>query len=472
MKKVFALPFILLLALVANAANAMLAPPVGNEEINPELVYHGASTQDIKRILFNPAETHFLVWNNNQLTLWDAKQTKAVKSKQVEQFKDIVWIPHTNKFAAITNSKLTIFDIDLNEVLQLSNDKFGDRNFIHLAQFNTQPYIVVTNSGRFSVIDEHGNILAKYDTGYSFYTVLSPDDKHLVNYSHDNRHHLYKIDQTGINFVRTVSLGNASSGNASRTVIVTNEEVWSQFASGINRTKFSNGLSKTQSFKQPWRYSYYTQLIKADHTFLTYTDGSHYSKKLHYIRLNSDDNFSAVAYGKVPLKSFDSYEFALQARLLVVWVRGDFYLYDISSLFSNAPAVEETVAAEPAPVVEPEPVIEPTPIVQPAVVEKPVVPLDIKIKASVTSGVAPLKVTFELDSSASEQVATTLSLIDEEQERFDGIPLGITKTFEKPGTYIAAFAFRSHEGKIVKDSIKIEVREESFEDYKQKMLGK
>lgn len=469
MKKVFALPLILLFALATSAANAMLAPPVGNEEINPELVYHGASTQDIERILFNPAETHFLVWNNSQLTLWDVAQNKAVKSQLIEKFKDIIWIPFTNKFAAITSSKLIVFDLNFNEVLQLSKDRIGGGDFMQLAQFNTQPFIVVSSYNRFSVIDEHGNILAKYDTGYSYNTLLSPNDKHLVNYSSDNRHHLYKIDNTGIHFVRSVSLDNATQGRSYQTVTVTNDEVWSYFSGGINRTKFSNGLSKAQLFK-PWYSTYHTQLIQADHTFLTYTSGNYGSKKLYYARLNPDDNFSVIKYGEVPLKPFSDYEFALKARLLVLWNRGDFYLYDISSLFSNAPAVKE--AAEPAPVVEPEPVVEPTPIVQPAVVEKPVVPLDIKIKASVTSGVAPLKVTFELDSSASEQVATTLSLIDEEQERFEGIPLGITKTFEKPGTYVAAFAFRSHEGKIVKDSIKIEVREESFEDYKQKMLGK
>jgi hypothetical protein len=97
---------------------------------------------------------------------------------------------------------------------------------------------------------------------------------------------------------------------------------------------------------------------------------------------------------------------------------------------------------------------------------------DIHVKATSLSGVAPLTVGFILSASNPDMVGGTYSKIEGNEKIYDGIPLSIEHTFNRPGKYPVVFAFRSKEGKIVKDILEVEVREESFEDFKLRQIGR
>ena len=460
MKKALFLPAVILLSLITATTNALITPPQTNEKITPELIYQGSNTQEIKDILFNSTGTHFIIRGNSQIALWDASDIKTFQELKIQGIADVTWIPHTNKLAVITQDELAIFDLNFNKLVQLPKSRFGS-SFKSFGQFNTQPYIVVANQNSFSIVDENGNVLAKHNKSPHRHSVLSPDDQYLVMHSTYRSHDVYTVNKSGIKFLRSVTIDKASGQSSRDNFIIKDGEVWSYDHDGLNRTNFNNGLSTKQLF-DPWYNSNYIQLLEADNTFLAYNSAATYKDTLLYVRLDPSQNFSAIEYDSVQLKRFSDFQFVPQARLLVLIHKANFYLYSISSLYSTPKA--EAKISKPAPVIAPAPVTASTP--------KTADKLDIKIKASVTEGIAPLQVSFLLDSSAPEQVAATFSRVNDEEKIYEGIPIEITTTFDEPGKHAAIFAFRSHNGTIVKDSVTIDVREESFEDYKKRVIGR
>lgn len=151
----------------------------------------------------------------------------------------------------------------------------------------------------------------------------------------------------------------------------------------------------------------------------------------------------------------------MTALLRLIFIAG--LAYGVYYFFADE--IHEFLATEPQ-----EEVIE-----QPVKVEKPtpVEKINLKLKAtgSPTKGKAPLEVTFTLQASHPDSVKKTFIRADGNEKIYEGLPKQISYKFFKAGSHEVVVAIRGVDGSLAKDTVRIEVKEETFAEYKKRMLG-
>lgn len=445
-------------------------------QFSSKLIFKGSHSNELVKAVFNSSGNLALSYSQDgELKLWDTVNLKLLKTHQINQIKDIAWLSGTNNFVVLTKDKATFYKEGFESYGAISNE--SSHPFEQMASFHTKDQIAVTQRNLFTVYDsegvEKGKASIKDITATNI--LISPNDQDLILISNQRRK-LYLYNTNNLDYQREI--GAAYSPVKSKMVIV-GKELWIQAEKGINRTQLSTGVTHFTPLENWTNHDKNYNFIQADKNYFIYNDEIYTPKKLKLALLDTMDNYQILTEGKVSFIDASSLVYNEAARQLIALKDKDIYIYDLSALYSEknqSTVVAPLVISKPEP--KPEPQIKiaaPTKAIEverlPPSTPEPKKPIDITISASVTEGIAPLDVTFLLNSARPEMVAATYSNIANKEQLHEGIPLAIKHTFTKPGKHSAVFAFRTAEGKVVKDSVLIDVRKESFEDYKKRTLG-
>ena len=448
------------------------------KRFSSKLIFKSSHSNNLVKAVFNSSGNLALSYSNDgELKLWDTVNLKLLKTHKVSGIKDIAWLSGTNNFVVLTKDKATFYKESFEPYGTISNEY--NNPFEQMASFHTKDQIAVTQRNLFTVYDSEGTKKGRASIKDMTATniLISPTDQDLIIIS-DHHKKLYLYDTHNLDYQREI--GAAYSPIKSKTVIV-GKEIWTQARQGINRTQLATGVTRYTPLKNWAYFDHNFNLIQADKNYFIYNEGYN-AKELKLVLLDAMDNYKILAEGKVGFIDASSLVYSEAARQLIALKDKDIYIYDFSALYSEK---NQPIPAAPLAISKPEPKPEPEPEVKiaapakaieverlPAPPPEPKKPIDITISASVTEGIAPLEVTFLLNSARPEMVAATYSNIANKEELHEGIPLAIRHTFTQPGKHSAVFAFRTAEGKVVKDSVLIDVRKESFEDYKKRTLGR
>lgn len=446
-------------------------------KISPKLIFKGSHSRNIVKAVFNNTGHSILSYSDNgELKLWDTASLKLLKTHQVNDIIDIAWLAGTDNFVVLTRSEAIFYNKNFESYGKIKSNDQGV--FRKIAAFHNKDQVVITKSGAFAIYDSKGKEkgTGKIQSSNATNIKISPDDQSLVFMS-NNSQKLYLYNANNLNYQREI---NSNYPNNTNTLAFIGKELWLLAKNGLIKNQLATGVSNLDSIKN-WSYRNKNfNLIEADESYLIYNKGDYFSyKKLTFHKLDVSNNYEIKNEGNLGFINADFLKYNKAAHQLMALKSKDIYIYDLSSLYTqkNLPKTELPAKVTPSviPEPEPEPEIKEAPVAvqapEPEPKPKNLPPLDITISASVTEGIAPLEVTFLLNSARPKMVETTYSNIADKEQLYEGIPIAIKHTFTKPGKHSAIFAFRTAEGKIVKDSVLIEVRQESFEDYKKRMLG-
>lgn len=488
MKKLFSCFLIITGLVVASGSYAKASAFDSDQEaaqILPKLIFKGSHSNDIIKATFNSAGNLILSYSkNSELKLWDAANLQLLETHTVTGIKDIAWLAGTDKFIVLTQKEAIFYNKNFEPYGTIKNK--NSSAFEYVTAFHHKDQVIITQKGIFTIYDSKGNEKGTETIQRPDATkvLISPDDQDLIFMS-NNTLKLYLYNANNLDYQREID--SDYYGHTSTAVII-GDELWLLAKNGINKTQLATGITSFKSIKNWSQHNKNFNLIEADKNYFIYNKGDYYSNnRLMFAELDATNNYKIITENTTELINADSLVYNKMAKKLIALYNKDIFIYDFSSLYTAKP---EPIKPEPAikaniaaPVVITEPIRTPQPLIiedtkpepqiekQVETPKEPLKPLDITIVASVTEGIAPLDVTFLLNSARPEMVATTYSNIANKEQLYQGIPLAIKHTFTQPGKHSAVFAFRTAEGKIVKDSVLIDVRKESFEDYKKRILG-
>lgn len=431
-------------------------------QITPKLVYQGTHGDRVLDAVFSSDGSRLLSFDHSgEAKLWDLTSFTLLDSRQHRNMRDAAWFNDTHSFVIISDSMANFYTGKFELLGKFEADRNND--FQHLASFPEQQLLVLSSRNSFQLVDSTGKKHKEAELSYNVNgrkPLVSPDEKNILLVRPDaaaHQHHVYSA--TSLELIRKAELLQSTRwGN--NLPLFTGRHVWTVSNSGMKQTNLDTGVSQElQLDKWPDNADNLT-FIHGDNSYLLYSSNNHRDRLL-YQAFDRSRGFAPLGQAAINFASFNKLIYNEASRMLIAIRGNNLFVYDMSALYSTPTAV--IAAPVPVDTATDEPVQQ---VITPAPRN-----MDIQVQASISAGVAPLEVSFILDSSAPELVEATYSKIGNKEKIHDGIPLQISHTFTTAGKHTAMFAFRSVDGEVVKQQLVIDVREESFEDFKQRVMG-
>lgn len=430
--------------------------------VSLQTILKGTHKSRITSVDFYKDQKLITVSRDSVIKLWDLKEQELLKTLNITKKYDFI--------------KKVSFSSDAQEVYVLTEDKFlilsGDtlkelRYIKHSLSsyfrdyqiFDKNKKVILSSNYKIQVYDlTNGQLLHTINESWTTLLTVSPNQKYFA----------VKMNQKiKIYNIKTATLIVTIPYNVSFMKFLDNKNLIMSVDNKLYSYNFKNAseVAKYQVFKNKSIKNFYflednKALVKQKGDSLLYLIDVYKKEKLKRVDLKS----SFVVLLK-PNK---------ERSLLVAGLgNGDFYVYDAKQFLTLGEKIKQTASVKIAKKVDKPVVVEKTVIikkvieVQPKVIEKKP---ELILEASKTSGIIPLKVDFTVLVKYDKKVVGYYINIAGEEFMKKGIPpVHFTKTFDEAGVYNILIALKTSDGDIIRKSLTIKTREETFDDFKSQM---
>jgi len=443
------------------AAQGLYAPKneVEVNNLNKQMVLKVSTQNRVQTIDING--NYFSVNDNNKIKIFNINERELIKTIPGEKLYKTKISTDGSKIIALSKDNIFILDSQTFNVLTTIKGNFY--NFIEKNNL-----LVLIDNGyqsiqKFYNLQNGKEILTIKSLGYIIGAAISPNMKKVALNS-NNKIFIYDMKGNLLNTIDQSYLKKIKwSDNSSIIANVDLKEL----------VKFDVITSNILSSIQPKHSNYHSidnfniidsnnVLILDDNKAFLYNFSSKKPLKKYILSENSEisdsvikNNYLGVAYYK------------------------NSYLYKINLGNSSTTQTNSTQKAQISKI-EIKQKIEPKIIIKEKIVEKKVyvkpktnIKPSVQIYASQTSGIVPLKVNFKIIANDEDGTISSyyINLAGKETMAKGNPTKSFSHTFNNPGKFKIMVAVKDNQGAVATKQITIKVREETFEDYKKRMMG-
>lgn len=428
-----------------------------NEELlrgfAPQLLFTANHDRNIAGVRASPDEQMFVSFtqHSDELKVWDIPNTRLLSSKVFKGLLDTAWVGDSATIVALTGNSLLFLNPQLEQIGSVSVKNTGANHFKNMSRLPRSGNLAILTDQSILVLDENARIIrqANFKPGWNSYLMATQDEHHLLVVN-QNGSQFAVLDSQDLSLQRNIKVAGKFALHNSDLIFATD--------SGLGKIELQNGRQtslKLSNWDQKHRF---IRIAAAEPPYLLAQVGksSYDAKKFIAYRLNLSGQMQELAYQQRSDLNTDNMVLSASGRLMFFINSNQLEIHDTGIMLSTP----LSVAAEPAPAGA---------AVLPAAAA---VDPGFTVTASTLQGTAPLRVSFLLDTNVPDQVKGVLTQIEGNRKAHVGLPASIEYVFSSGGSHAAIFALSLNDGTLVRQMLTIEVAEESFEQFKHRVIGK
>jgi len=431
MKKLGAVFLMLSTLLFARFANDL-------QKIEPKLILSGALNKEIKGLYFN--KDTFLVYSNTQAVLRNIKNgsINIIHKKYISKalfYKGKIYLYLSGE------NRLHIYPANKNEeenelILKHSPHDFLIVNGYMYVLFYDNLEVYSLNSGK---------EINKIELGFSGHKMFNTYNKNI-----------YVIKQYNTYadiFKNSVLLNKVEYKDSFLNINVLNNII---FLATTTNSDTTFKILELQTLKQLHKFKLEKKAVSAQISkngrYILYTTGDDKKIYLFDIMKQKTVSYIDIKYSKAKIVLSNNNRY-----LGVYYPEGIYDIYSTENIENFMPIEEKK------PVIEE---IENKPVTKHVTKNSNKKPF-LQINASVVEGFAPLKVTFTINTNKDDNIiGYYVNFGDSEMLKSGRPPFRLSHIYRKPGIYEALIAVKNNNGYITQKTIRVIVKEETFQDFK------